>query len=228
MYQTGEGEASLAADELLVAVGRRPNIAGLDLEAAGVAYSPPGIEVDARLRTSNPRIFACGDVCGPYQFTHMAEYQAGIVIANTAFRLPRRVDYRVVPWVTYTDPELGRVGLTEAEARERYRDVEVMDFRFDEIDRAVIERETEGFVKLVTRRRRVVGATVLGAHAGELIPELVFAMQNRAKIGALAATIHAYPTRAQVHRRAVNAYYGTKLFRPSVRRLAKFLNLVFP
>lgn len=227
-YRTAEGETSLEADEVLVAVGRRPNISGLDLEAAGVAYRTRGIQVDARLRTSNRRVFACGDVCGPYLFTHMAEYQAGIVIANTAFRLPRRVDYRVVPWVTYTDPELARVGSTEAEARERHDDVEVMRFGFDEIDRAIVERETEGFVKLVTRRRRLLGATLLGAHAGELIPELVFSMQSRAKISTLSATIHPYPTRAQIHRRAVNSYYGTKLFGPLPQRLAKFLNVVFP
>jgi pyruvate/2-oxoglutarate dehydrogenase complex dihydrolipoamide dehydrogenase (E3) component len=139
-------------DELLVATGRKPNIEGLNLEAAAVEAGHKGVEVDARLRTSNPRIFACGDVCGPYRFTHMAEYQAGIVISNALFRFPKKVDYRIVPWVTYTEPELAGVGLSEQRAKEQGLDVEVLRFPFRDIDRAVAEGATVGSTKYIVHK----------------------------------------------------------------------------
>lgn len=216
------------AEQVLVAVGRRPNIEALDLDAAGVRYSPRGIEVDRRLRTTQKHIYACGDVCGPYPFTHMAEYQAGIVLANAVFRLPKKTDYRVVPWVTYTDPELAQVGLTEAQAKAEGLKHDVLRFDFAANDRALAEAETTGFVKLLVRNKRLIGATLLGLHAGELIHELALAMQAGVKIGDIAATIHAYPTLAQIHRRGVNTAYAPKLFSPRTRALVKWLNRLIP
>jgi len=222
------GNLSIAADQLLVAVGRRPALDGLNLEAAGVAYDTSGIGVDARMRTSNKHIFACGDVCGPYPFTHMAEYQAGIVISNAVFRLPKKADYSVVPWVTYTDPELARVGFTAKQAADKGLEPVVLRFPFQDIDRALAEVEPHGFVKLVTHKKKILGASILGARAGELLHELVLAMKTGATIGDISATIHAYPTLAQVHRRTVNTFYGRKLFSPGTRRLVRWINRLIP
>jgi pyruvate/2-oxoglutarate dehydrogenase complex dihydrolipoamide dehydrogenase (E3) component len=222
------GDVRLEADQLLVAVGRQPAVEGLNLEAAGVEYDRRGIGVDSRMRTSQKHIFACGDVCGPYPFTHMAEYQAGVVISNAVFRFPKKADYRVVPWVTYTDPELARVGLTAAQAAEQGIEPVVLRFPFRDVDRALAEVEPHGFVKLVTHRKKILGATILGAHAGELIHEIALAMQTGATIGDISATIHAYPTLAQVHRRAVNTYYGGRLFSPGTRRLVRWINRLVP
>ncbi len=215
-------------DQLLVATGRRPQVEGLDLDAAGVEHGPRGIVVDRRQRTSRKHIYACGDVCGPHAFTHMAEYQAGIVIANALFRIPRRADYRIVPRVIYTDPELASVGMSEAEARERHGDVRILRFPFAQVDRSIVEGETAGQIKLVVRRGRLLGAALLGAQAGELLHELVLAMRVGARIGDIAAAIHAYPTRSQIHRRAANTAYADKLFSPATRRLVRWLNRLPP
>ncbi len=232
--RVGNESRQICAEEILVAAGRTPNVQGLGLEQAGVAFDQRGVTVDNHLRSSNPRIYACGDVCGPYQFTHMAEYQAGVVIANAVFRWPKRVDYAVVPWVTYSDPELARVGLSEAEARQQGLAVEVLRFDFAANDRAVMEGAPQGFVKLLVRRGsrwrgggRIVGAAILGSHGGELLHELVLAMQSGARIGTVAATIHAYPTRAQILRRAANRRYADALFSPLSRWLVRLLNRTF-
>jgi len=222
------GGLRLETDQLLVAVGRQPSLEDLNLAAAGVEHDRKGVRVDARLRTTRKHIFACGDVCGPYPFTHMAEYQAGIVISNAIFRVPKKVDYRVVPWVTYTDPELARVGLTVQQAAERGIEARVLRFPFGDIDRALTDGAPQGMVKLVTHRGKILGASILGAHAGELIHELALAMHAGLGIGAVAATIHAYPTLAQVHRRVVNTWYASKLFSPGARRLVRWLNRIMP
>ena len=224
----GSGGITVTADRILVAAGRKPNIDGLGLERAGVEYTRTGITTDRRLRTSNKRIFAAGDVVGPYAFTHVAEYHAGIVIANAIFRVPKKLDYRVVPWVTYTDPEVARVGLTEAEAREQGLDVDIMRFDFSDVDRAITDVETAGMVKLVARKGQLLGASLIGPHAGELLHELVLAMQARVPISKISAAIHAYPTLAQVHRRAVNSHYSPKLFAPRTLKLVKWINRLLP
>lgn len=218
----------IETDALLVAVGRRPVVEDLGLDAAGVAHSAKGIPVDRRQRTSQKHIYACGDVCGPYPLTHMAEYQAGIVISNAIFRVPKKTDYRVVPWVTYTDPELARVGMTEQQARDKGIEPEVLRFPFREIDRAITDRETSGLARLVVHKGKILGASILGPHAGELIHEIVLAMKTGAGIGDISATIHAYPTLAQVNRRVVNTFYGKKLFSPGTRRLVKWINRLIP
>jgi pyruvate/2-oxoglutarate dehydrogenase complex dihydrolipoamide dehydrogenase (E3) component len=222
------GGLRLEADAILLAVGRRPNMAGLGLEAAGISYDAKGIEVDRRLRTSQKNIYACGDVCGPFPFTHMAEYQAGIIISNAVFRFPKKTDYRVVPWVMFTDPELARVGLTEQQAREQGIAPEVLRFPFVQNDRALTEVEAHGMVKLVARKGKLLGASILGPHAGELIHEMALAMKTGASLGDISATIHAYPTLAQANRRAVNTGFAKTLFSPATRRLVKWIERWLP
>ncbi len=219
-----EAEERIVGSHLLVAVGRQANVEGLDLEAAGVDYSPKGIGVDARLRTSNRRIYAIGDVAGGYQFTHVAAHHAGIVIRNALFKLPARSDTRALPWVTYTEPELAQVGLTEPLARERGLEVEALTWPFVDNDRAQTERETEGFVKvLVDRRGRVQGATIVGEHAGELIQPWVLAIAKGLKIASMAQIIAPYPTLGEASKRAAGSYYTPKLFSERTRKLVRFL-----
>jgi len=215
---------SIEGSHLLVAAGRTPRVDGLGLEAAGVAYGKGGIEVDRRLRTSNRRIFAIGDVVGGPQFTHVGSYHAGIVIRNALFRLPARVDYRALPWVTYTDPELAQVGMSEAGARESGEAIEVLRWAFEDNDRARTERRTEGLVKVVTGRRgRILGTSIVGAHAGELILPWVLAIRQKLRIGAMADLIVPYPTLGEVSKRAAGSYYAPKLFGPTTRWLVRQL-----
>ena len=219
-------ETPVTGTQLLVAAGRAANVDGLNLEAAGVAYDKKGIRVDARLRSTNKRIFAVGDVAGGYQFTHVAAYHAGIVIRNALFRLPAKVDYRAVPWVTYTDPELANVGLSEAAARDAHGDdVRVLRWPFTENDRAQAERATEGLVKAVTTRRgRILGAGIVGSHAGELLHPWVLAISQRLKIGAMASMIAPYPTMGEANKRAAGTFYTPSLFSDRTRRVVRLLS----
>jgi len=190
---------------VLVGAGRKVNHEGLGLDAAGVKVDGGRIVVDERLHTTNPRIFAVGDAAGGHQFTHLAEHHAGIVLRQTIFRLFWARPSTVVPWCTYTDPELARVGLSEEEAKQKGIAHKVYRFAFDEIDRARAEGETAGFAKLVTDPKgRILGAAIVGPHAGELIAECVLAMSKGMKAGDLSATIHAYPTLASINRRAAD------------------------
>ncbi len=220
-------EERVEGSHLLIAAGRRPNLAGLDLEAAGVEYTPKGIKVDDRLRSTNKRVYAIGDIAGGFQFTHIAGYHAGIVIRNALFRLPAKVDYRAVPWVTYTDPELANVGLTEKAAREEHGDaIRVLTWPFAENDRAQAERETTGLVKVITDRRgRILGAGLVGYHAGELLQPWVLAISQGLKISAMANIIAPYPTMGEVNKRAAGAYYTPTLFSKRTRRLVRLLAL---
>ena len=225
VFANVEGEEiKVDASHLLVATGRRANVNGLNLEAAGVSYSSRGVEVDVRLRSSNRRIFAIGDVAGPYQFTHMAAYQAGIVIRNMLFKLPAKVDYSAVPWVTYTDPELAHVGMSEADAKEAGRGVRVLEWSFEENDRAQAERRTEGLIKVVTETNgRILGASIVGLHAGELLQPWVLAISQRMKIGAMASMIAPYPTLAEVNKRIAGSFYAEKLFSAGTKKVVRFL-----
>ena len=180
--------------------------------------------LDRRLHTSNRRIFAIGDVAGPYRFTHMAAYQAGIVLRNILFRLPVKVKYQAVPWVTYTDPELAHVGLSEAGAHAAGIKINILRFPFAENDRAVAEGQTDGLIKVVvTPGGRILGASIAGAHAGELIHIWSLAVSRRLKVSAMAKAITPYPTLAEVSTRAAGSYYTPKLFSPGTKRLVRFL-----
>lgn len=221
-------ESVLETDRILVAAGRRPVLHGLGLEAAGVEFNQQGIRVDRRLRTSQKHIYAVGDVCGPYPFTHMAEYQAGIALANIVFRIPRKTDYRVVPQVVYTDPEAASVGLTEADAIAQGLRYQVAQFPLAELDRAITDRARTGFARLLLRRGRILGASLVGPHAGELIHELALAMRVGAKARQISELVHAYPTYAQIHRRALNSNYAPLLRSRKVRSLVWLLHRLVP
>ena len=222
--ETDDGDICVAGSHVLVATGRRANVQGLNLEAANVAYSARGVEVDARLRTTNKRVFAIGDVAGHFQFTHMAAYQAGIVIRNMLFKLPAKVDYTAVPWVTYTDPELAHVGMTEEDANKAGKSIRVLRWHFDENDRAQAERRTEGMVKVIVEEKgRILGATIVGLHAGELLQPWVLAISNKMKIGAMASMIAPYPTLAEANKRVAGSFYTEKLFSNGTKRLVRFL-----
>ena len=227
VLESDEGEETLDGSHLLVATGRRPNVNGLNLEAANVTYSPKGIEVDKRLRTSNKKIFAIGDVAGGLQFTHVAGYHAGIVIKNALFRLPAKVDHSSVPWVTYTSPELAQVGLTEAQAKEQYGDdIRVLRWPFHENDRAQAEGEIHGMVKAITTKKGVIlGCGIVGPHAGELIHTWVLAMSQKIKIGGVATMIAPYPTFGEVNKRAAGSYYTPSLFSEKTRKIVRFLSM---
>jgi pyruvate/2-oxoglutarate dehydrogenase complex dihydrolipoamide dehydrogenase (E3) component len=219
-----EGELAVEGSHLLVATGRRASVNDLGLDLAGIRHSPKGIEVDRRLRTSNRRVFAIGDVAGGYQFTHIASYHAGIVIRNALFRLPAKVDYRAVPWITFTSPELAQVGLTEKEAREREGEIRVLRWPYHENDRAQAERETHGLVKAITTPKgRVLGAGIVGKSAGELIHLWALAISAKVKVGAIAGMIAPYPTLGEVSKRAAGSFYTPKLFSERTRKLVRFL-----
>ncbi|NWF38736.1 dihydrolipoamide dehydrogenase [Mariprofundus sp. NF] len=221
---TDAGAQCATGSHLLIATGRRANVNGLNLEAAGITYSPHGVDVDARLRTSNRKVFAIGDVAGPYQFTHMAAYQAGIVIRNMLFKLPAKVDYSAVPWVTYTDPELAHVGLSEADALKAEKEVRVLRWSFAENDRAQAEKRTEGLIKVITTPKGLIlGASIVGLHAGELIQPWILAITQKMKIGAMASMIAPYPTLAEANKRIAGSFYTEKLFSSATRRVVRLL-----
>ncbi|NBB79957.1 MAG: FAD-containing oxidoreductase [Verrucomicrobia bacterium] len=209
-------------DQILVGVGRAPNVEGIGLENADVEFDKrKGVSVDAQLRTSNPKIFAVGDVAMDYKFTHMADATARIVIQNALFKGRKKHTDLLVPWCTYTQPEIAHVGLYEQEAKAQHGDA-LQTFRqdFSEIDRSILEGDTEGFVKMHTVKGKIVGATIVGEHAGDLISEITVAMQGGVKLGALSAVIHPYPTTAEAIQRIGDAYNKTR-FTPLVAKLFK-------
>ncbi|PVB59402.1 FAD-dependent oxidoreductase [Labrenzia sp. 011] len=215
----------VSATHLLVATGRAPNVAGLGLEAAGVAFDRKGIRVDKGLRTSNRKIYAIGDVAGGLQFTHVAGHQAGLVIRSILFRLPVKMNADLVPWVTYTSPELGHVGLSEAAAREKYGDrVRVLAADYSGNDRARAEDLTAGRLKLVAGPGgRLLGADIVGAQAGEIINLLSLALSKKMTMKDLAGFISPYPTLGELVRRAAISYYGDAPGNVWVRRAIAFL-----
>ncbi len=219
----------LRGTHLLVAAGRKPNTTGLGLEAAGIEATPRGITVDARLRSSNRSVFAIGDVAGGPQFTHIAGYHAGIVIRNALFGLPAKVDYAALPWVTYADPELAHVGLTEAAAREAGHEVTTLNQPLSGNDRAQAEASTEGLAKVVLGRRgRILGATIVAPRAGEMIGMWGLAIQQGLKIGTIASSLAPYPTMSEISKRAAGSFYTPTLFGPRTRRLVGFVQRLLP
>ncbi len=223
VIRSGGAERRIDGSHLLVATGRKPNVEELGLEAAGINYDKRGITVTDGLKTSNAKVYAIGDVAGGLQFTHVAGYHAGLVIRNALFRLPVKAKPETVPWVTYTDPELASVGLGEAAAKAQGIAHEVVRWPFAENDRARTERATLGLVKLVIGKGRVLGAAIVGAHAGELILPWVMAVQERAKVSTMAGLIAPYPTLGEAGKRAAGAYFTPRLFSAKTRKLVSFL-----
>lgn len=223
--EDGAGAAELTGSHLLVAVGRRPALENLALSKAEIRHSPAGIIVNSRLRTTNRRVFALGDVIDGPQFTHVAAYQAGIVLRNALFNWPARVDLGAAPRVIYTHPELAQVGLSEPEARTLYRNVRVLRAPFALNDRAQTERDTSGLVKVVvTSHGHVLGAGIVGAGAGDLIQTWVLAIAQRLNVKAIATMIAPYPTRGEANKRAAGEYFAPKLFSETVRRIVRLMS----
>ena len=226
--EDGTGKRRFAAERLLLAAGRTPNVDDLGLDAAGVRHDARrGIPVDAALRTNVRHIYAAGDVAGPYRFTHTADYQARLVVRNVLLPWPvprAKTDYRQVPWVTYVDPEIAHFGLSEAEAEARSVPVEVHRHENADLDRAITESATRGFVKIVTRRGkdRILGATVAAPRAGEILHEILVAARHGAGLASLSGTIHGYPTWAQAVQRTADAYQRTRLT-PKARSVFSWL-----
>ncbi len=217
------GRRQLAGTHLLVAAGRRPAVEGLGLDAAGIVHSPQGIRVDAGLRTSNRRAYAIGDIAGGPQFTHLCSYQAGIVLRSALFRLPARQQLDALPWVTFTEPELAHVGLSEAQARAK-GPIRILRWPYAENDRAHAERQGQGFIKVIASARgRILGADIVGAEAGELIHLWTLAVSKRLGIGAVAGMIAPYPTLGEIGKRAAGNYFLPKLFSERTKRLVRFL-----
>jgi pyruvate/2-oxoglutarate dehydrogenase complex dihydrolipoamide dehydrogenase (E3) component len=214
------GGRSVEGSHLLVAIGRRAAVEGLGLEAAGVAVDPGGIRVDARRRTTNPRILAIGDCRDGPRFTHAAGHEGTVAVMTIGLGIPARVNETALPWATFTDPELAQVGLTEAAARERHGRVEIHRESFTENDRAVAEGDTAGFVKIIKARGRVVGATIVGAGAGEMVLPWSLAIISKSTPWAISGAVVPYPTRSELSKAVAFAAYEPRIFSPGARRWA--------
>ncbi len=221
----GKDGEKIVGSHLLVAVGRRPNVDNLGLDVANVETGRQGIVVDSSLRTSNPKVYAIGDVAGQGQFTHLAGYHAGVVIRSILFGLPSKARHDHIPRATYTDPELAQVGLTEHEARDVYGvQLDVVRVDYSHNDRAIATRHTRGFIKVMVFKGRPVGATIVGHQAGELITTWSLALANRLKMGQVAATVAPYPTISELNKRVAGAYFTPKLFESA--RVKQIVGLV--
>ncbi len=202
-----------AGSHLLLAVGRKANTERLNLPDAGIETTGAGIRTDAALRTTNRRVYAIGDVAGGLQFTHVAGYHAGVIIRSALFGLPYRAKTAHIPWATYTDPELAQVGMTEAQARETHGGkAEIVRFDYAHNDRAIAERRTEGFIKVMVVKGRPVGATIVGHQAGELINLWALALANNLKMGQIAGMVSPYPSIGELNKRVAGAYFSPRLF----------------
>ena len=209
----GEVAGEVVADALLVAVGRKPNTEGLDLEAAGVEYDRRGVLVDDTLRTTNPRIYAAGDIASKYQFTHTADAMARNVLRNAFFFGRAKVSDLVIPWCTYTSPEIAHVGMTAEEAEQAGQRVDTLTVPLDDVDRAKLDGETEGFLRLYLAKGkdRILGGTLVAAHAGDMIGILSLAITHKIGLGKFASTIFPYPTQGEIFKKAGDAYNRTRL-----------------
>jgi len=227
-YESEGRQGEIEVDEILIGAGRAPNVEGLNLEAAGVNYEAGkgrGVIVNDRLQTTNPHIFAAGDICLPYQFTHLADFSARLVIQNALFFGRKKLSALTIPWCTYTDPEVAHVGLNEAEAEKKGIPITTFIKPLREVDRAIVDGEEEGFVKIHVKKGadKILGATIVARHAGEMISEVTAAMVGNIGLGTLAAVIHPYPTQAEAIRQTGDLYNRTRLT-PLVKWLfARFL-----
>ena len=229
-YDMNGGTKEIVVDDILVGVGRAPNVEGLGLETVGVEYdTKAGVKVNARLQTTNPRIYAAGDICFPFKFTHTADAMAQIVIQNALFPHPLGLGYAsteslIIPWCTYTEPEIAHVGLYEADAKAKGIEIDTFTFRLDEVDRAILDGEENGFARVHVKKGtdQLVGATIVAAHAGDLISELTVVMKAGKGLRTIAGTIHAYPTQAEVVKKVANAWRKTTLSEGKKKMLSKW------
>ncbi len=221
-----ETEEKVEGSHILVATGRRPTVEGLNLEAARIRFDRAGIKVNKRLKTRNKRVYAIGDVIGQLQFTHAANYHAGLVIRNALFRLRTAVNNDAIPWVTYTEPELAQTGLTEDEARKRRINIRVLRWPYHDNDRAQAEREIKGHIKVITRKNgQILGASIVGAQAGELITPWTLAIAQKLNIRAMTGIVLPYPTLSEIGKRAAIDFFTPSLTRPWVRRIIAWLRI---
>ena len=220
--RTGERRV-LNPEEILVAMGRAPNIQNLGLEDIGVAYNRNGITVDSRMRTNHKHIYAAGDVSGGFQFTHAAGYEGGIVVSNAIFRLPRKADYTYLPWCTYTDPELASIGMNEKTAASKGLDYTVWMEEFKDNDRSLAEDETTGSVKMILdAKEKPLGVQILGPRAGDLLSEWVAILNGKVKLSTLAAAVHPYPTMGEINKRVAGNFFSPKIFSEKIQKGLKF------
>ena len=222
---TKEGKSqSIKGDQVLASLGRIPNIEGLNLENCGVKHTRRGVTVNNRMQTNISHIYACGDICGPYQFTHLASYQAGIIIKNAFTPLKAKADYKAFPWCTYTDPEVAHVGMSDTELKDS--NIEHKKYKFDlhHVDRAKAEGETAGFIKVsVKKNGEILGVTIVAPHAGELLPEYTLALRKGLKISDIYDTVHSYPTMSELNKFVVGEYMKEK-FTPFMKKFLKWWN----
>lgn len=218
-----ENTISLKAEQLLVAMGRRPNVDGLGLDAIGVELDRKGIRVDDRMRTTQKHIYAAGDVLGKFQFTHAAGYEGGIVVSNAVFHLPRKADYTFLPWCTYTDPELASIGMNEKRAKAAGIEYTVFTEFFHDNDRSLAEGVGAGKIKmLLDKDEHLIGIQILGPQAGELLSEWVAVLNGKVKLSTLASAIHPYPTLSEINKRVAGAYLSPKIFSDNIKKGLKF------
>ncbi|MER3424858.1 MAG: FAD-containing oxidoreductase, partial [Nitrospiraceae bacterium] len=225
-----EGMKELVVDEILVGIGRAPNVEGLGLEKVGVEYdTKEGVKVNSRLQTTNPRIYAAGDICFPFKFTHMADAMAQIVIQNALFPHPLGLGYAstdslIIPWCTYTEPEIAHVGMYEADAKARGIEVDTFTYKLDEVDRAILDGEEQGFARVHVQKGtdKILGATIVASHAGDLINEFSVLMKAGKGLSTIAGTIHPYPTQAEVVKKVANAWRKTTLTEGKKKILTKW------
>ncbi len=216
-------EISLKAEKILVALGRDPNLTGLNLDKIGVAFDRQGIKVDERLRTTQKHIYAAGDVTGSFQFTHAAGYEGGIVLSNAIFHLPRKTNYTFLPWCTFTDPELASIGMNEKSAQAAGLEYAVLTEYFQDNDRGLAEGEKVGRIKMILdKHEKPLGVQILGPQAGELLSEWVAVLNGRVKLSTLASAVHPYPTLGEINKRVAGTFFSTKLFSDRVKKGLKF------
>lgn len=221
--KTPEGDLKLKTEEVLVAMGRKPNIEGLGLANINVEHDKRGIHVDNRMRTNLKHIYAAGDVTGAYQFTHAAGYEGGIVLSNAVFHLPRKVDYTLLPWCTYCDPELASIGMNEKRATDAGIEYTVWTEAFKDNDRSLAEGEKVGKIKMILdKKEKPLGVQILGPHAGELMSEWVAILNGKVKLSTLASAVHPYPTLGEINKRVAGTYFSPKIFSDKVRKGLKF------
>jgi len=224
VVKNGSGETkAIRAEQILVALGRMPNVNGLGLEKIDIPFDHKGIKVNSYLKTKHKHIYAAGDVIGGYQFTHVAGYEGGVVLSNAVFHLPRKTNYTYVPWCTYTHPELASIGLNEKSAQKAGIDYSVFQEEFSGNDRGLAEGESIGRIKLLLdKKEKPLGVQILGPHAGELLSEWVTIMNGGVGLSKIASAIHPYPTLGEINKKVVGTFFAPKIFSSTVKKGLKF------